>query len=281
MDALFIEGVAATVSAVVIFCGSVFLLLTMLLGARLAYLVTASITLGFLAIMGLVWSFTNATSPLGPVGTLQSWNEVAIAEDQSELEFDAAQQYPDEPWNVPNEEDEAEAAQAAELESSAQDYLEQAIDEGSVEAFTDLSQAIVADESTRLLERDGDEFGALTFEPVPLVEPTPSETNDAQIGAGGDDSAGGAASQDKGGGDGGGGDNGDGPSPSPSPTGGPAADPDARVFVVMEFDPGDPLGTARLVLLITAVLFALHLFLLSRAERRTRRFTEREREPAR
>lgn len=273
MDALFIEGVAAVVSAVIVFCGSVFLLLTMLLGARLAYLVTASITLGFLLIMGLVWSFTNETSPLGPVGTLQSWNDVAIAEDQSELEFDAAQQYPDDPWNVPNEEDEAEAAEAAELESSAQDYLEQAIDEGSVKAFTDLSQAVVADDSTRLLERDGEEFGALTFEPVPLVEPTPSETNDAQIGAGGKDSPGGGASPDEGGGD-----EGASPSPSPSPTGPPAADPDARVYVIMEFDPGNPLGTARIVLLIIAVLFGIHLFLLSRAERRTRRFAE-QREP--
>jgi hypothetical protein len=270
MDALFIEGVAATVSAVVVFCGSVFLLLTMVLGARLAYLLTASITLGFLLIMGLVWSFTNETSPLGPVGTLPSWDDVAIAEAQAELEFQAAQQYPEDPWTAPNEDDEAEAAQAAELESSALEVLEQAINEGTIEAFTNVSQAVVAEDSARLLERDGEEYGAVTLEPVPLVEPTPSETNDAQIGAGGQDSPGGGEGQ-PGQGD---------ASPSPSPTGPPAADPDARVYVVMQYDPGNPLGLARWILAGTVLLLGLHLFLLSRAERRSQRVVDQQREPA-
>lgn len=200
MDALFIEGVAATVSAIIIFCGSVTLLLTMVVGFRLAYLITACITLGFLFIMGLVWAFTNPISPLGPVGTLPSWDDVAISEDQADLEFGAAEQYPKEPWRVPDEEDEAEVTQASELESDALEFLQQAIEEGEVKVFTASSQAIVSEESTRILEQDDAEYGALTFEPVPLVEPTPSETNNAEIGAGG---GGGEAS----------------PSPSPSPTG--------------------------------------------------------------
>ena len=258
MDALFIEGIAATVSAIVIFCGSVFLLLAMVMGGRLAYLVTASITLGFLVIMGLVWSFTNQTSPLGPVGTLPSWDEVAISESQAELEFGAAEQYPEAPWKAPNEEDEAEVTQAAELESDAQSFLQQAIDEGEVKQFTETAQAQVAEGSTRLLEQDDAEYGALTFEPIPVVEPTASPTDGGQGG-------GGAAS----------------PSPSPSPTGAPAPPEDARVYVVMQFDPGNPLGMARLILVGTVLLLGLHLFLLSRAERRTRRFTEQEREPAR
>ena len=249
MDSIFIEGVAATVSAVIVFCGSVFLLLAMVLGARLAYFITACITLAFLFMMGLVWAFTNQASPLGPVGTLPSWDEVAIGESQDELEFGAAQQYPDAPWKAPNEEDEAEVTQAAELESDAATFLERAIDEGEVEQCADPTQAQVAEGSTRLLEQEEGEYGALTFEPVPAPSPTASPTE---------------------GGDGGGTGGGASPSPSPSPTGPPAPPEDARVYVVMQFDPGNPLGLARIVLVLTALALIGHLLGLARAERRTR-----------
>jgi hypothetical protein len=74
MDLLFIEGVAAVASAVIVFCGSVFLLLAMVVGGRLAYFVTATITLAFLLMMGVVWSI----NPLGPVGSLPEWRPFQI-----------------------------------------------------------------------------------------------------------------------------------------------------------------------------------------------------------
>ena len=54
MDLTFVEGVAAVVSGVIVFCGSVWLLLSMVMGPRLAYFISASLTLGFLLIMGVV-----------------------------------------------------------------------------------------------------------------------------------------------------------------------------------------------------------------------------------
>ncbi len=63
MDAIFVEGVAAVLAGIIVFCGSVFFLLSLVVGARLAYFITASVTLAFLSIMGVVWS----VNPLGPL----------------------------------------------------------------------------------------------------------------------------------------------------------------------------------------------------------------------
>ena len=70
LDTTFLTGSAAFLSAIIVFCGSVFLLLAFVLGARLAYWVTASVTLSFVFIMGAVWSYG---TPLGPVGQLPKW----------------------------------------------------------------------------------------------------------------------------------------------------------------------------------------------------------------
>src|SRR5919106_4760961 len=109
MDAIFVEGMGATISALLVFCGSVWLLLAMVLGVRLAYLVTASITLCFILIMGVVWSI----NPLGPVGQLPEWDQVSLALDQGELEGPSVSSYPEGPWRSPNPDDEAEQALAS------------------------------------------------------------------------------------------------------------------------------------------------------------------------
>src|SRR5918992_3475194 len=99
---------SAFVSAMIVFVGSVFLLLALIMGARLAYFITASITLGFTLIMGVVWSI----NPLGPVGQLPEWDPESIAADASELEGPGASEYPEGPWRAPNEDDDAELAKA-------------------------------------------------------------------------------------------------------------------------------------------------------------------------
>ena len=105
MSSLFVEGIAATVAAIVIFCGSVWLLLSLVLGPRLAYFVTASVTLGFLLLMGAVWSFG---TPLGPTGQLPSWSGVGTGETAAETGFGPASEYPDGGgWFEPDPEDTA------------------------------------------------------------------------------------------------------------------------------------------------------------------------------
>ncbi|MGH2748244.1 MAG: hypothetical protein ACRDKB_10010 [Actinomycetota bacterium] len=216
MDLTFVEGAAATVSAIVVFVGSAFLLMTMVMGARLAYFVTATVTLSFLLMMGVVWSL----SPLGPVGDLADWDGVGIGATAQETGFGPASAYPENPWRPADEEDEGETTQVGELSSAAGSVLEDAISEGEVETFTEASDGAINDDRTRLLEQDGDLFGAVTFEPVEGSEAT------------------------------------------------------GEVVAVLEFDPGNPLGPARTMTVGVAALFVLHLWGLSRQERRVRRKAE-------
>lgn len=215
-----VTGVAAVVAAILVFCGSVWLLLTFVMGPKLAYFVTASVTLGFVLMMGLVWSQTE----LGPVGQLPDWLPVAIGEDEAEVDFGPASEYPEGPWQEVDEGNESETAKASELESGATDYLEQAIQDGDVDVFTDASDAIVRDDSTRLLEQNGTEYGALVLDPG---EPSEEEI-ELDI-----------------------------------------PQPEGEVFVVMRYDPGNPLGKARLITAGVGGLFILHLVGLSIIERRS------------
>lgn len=223
MDVPFISGMAAFVSAILIFCGSAFLLLMLVMGARLAYLVTASITLAFVFIMGVVWSI----NPLGPVGQLPEWDPVGIGLDPSQIEFGPATAYPDDPWQQPDTEDEAEATRIADLQSSAQDYVTEAAQNNEVQGLPSVIQEanVVGDEGvTVLLEQDGEEYAATRLEVL-----------------------------------------------------GADSDRTFDVMVVMQYDPGDPLGEARLITLGTFILLVLHLVFLSKSEKRAR---EREPVPA-
>ena len=163
MDSTFVTGVAATVAAIVIFCGSVWLVLTMVLGAKLAYFVSAAVTLGFLLIMGIVWSI----NPLGPLGESPSFTGTAIGPDVSEFG------YPDGDWFVPSEDDDAQMAQKAELEGAATDYLETSIEkEAEGVEFEDTSDAVVNSDASKLIEVDGTTYGATVLEPTEALAET-------------------------------------------------------------------------------------------------------------
>jgi hypothetical protein len=211
VDLLFLEGVAAVVASVIVFCGSIFLLLAMVMGGRLAYFVTASITLAFLLIMGVVWS----VNPLGPVGRLPEWEPLDIGADASDLSFGPVAEYPEGAWQPVNTEDEAEAAQGSELEAASTDYLETSITEGNIDTFDAAADAAVNTDLTRLLQQGDALYGAVTLEPLEGKRGT-------------------------------------------------------ETVVVMQYDPGDPLGPPRMITAGTFVLLALHLFGLSRSERRLR-----------
>ena len=162
-DATFIEGVAATVAGIIVFCGSVFLLLTFVMGAKLAYFVTASVTLGFLLIMGLIWGWTNPIAPLGPVGELPEWSGVAAAEEGGGLEGPSGSEYPDQPWREANDDDEAEVTKSTELQNSAVEFAVTEAEEGNLPET--VTENYLADaETVRLLEQDGTEYGAVTLE---------------------------------------------------------------------------------------------------------------------
>ena len=214
MDIPFISGMGAFLSSIIIFNGSAFLLLMLVMGARLAYLVTASITLAFLLIMGVVWS----VNPLGPVGQLPEWDPVAVGIDPSAVEFGQASAYPNEPWQAPNADDEAEVTRVADLQSAAQDYVIEAASAGEAEGLPQLVDSTTVPEDATLLLQDGDEeYGATTVE----AEDSEGQTTEA--------------------------------------------------LVVMKYDPGNPLGQARMITLGTFIVLVLHLVALSFSEKRARR----------
>ena len=209
MDLTFVEGIAAAGSGIIIFCGSVWLLLTMIMGARLAYFVSASLFLGFILIMGVVWSI----NPLGPIGEAPKWDPVAISEQASEIDFGPASDYPDEPWRVPDQEDAVETSEAAELGTDAIDYLDGEIQEQNVKSFQAAADAAANSDSLRFFEQGGELYGAVRLEALPGKEGTP-------------------------------------------------------VITVMKRDFGNPLGPARSITVGTFLLLGVHLFGLSRAERK-------------
>lgn len=212
MDLTFFEGSAALVSAIIVFFGSVWLILTLLMGARLAYYVTASVSLGFILIMCVVW----AINPLGPVGEMPEWRPVSLADEPGQLSgVPQASSYPEAPWRPVDEENDTETTQAGELQNEATNELEKALDDGKTEAFESAADATAVEEQTRLLESDGTLYGGVTLEAIEGQE------------------------------------------------GGP-------VYVVMSYDPGNPLGIARMAAVGTLALLVLHLVGLSRAERRAK-----------
>ena len=176
MDAVFIEGMAATISSIIVFCGSVFFLLLMIMGARLAYLITASVTLGFILILGGIWSFSNEGAPLGPVGTLPEWNLESIAAEGEPLEGPQADAYVSDSgdWRAVDPENSKENTQSAELGSAALDEIEVAIEE---KQFPSSAVNNTADtESIRLLDQDGELYGGVTLRPPdPTGDEPPGE----------------------------------------------------------------------------------------------------------
>jgi hypothetical protein len=159
---IFITGIAAVGSAIILFCGSVWLLLMLVMGGKLAYFVTATVTLGVLLIMGVVWS----TSELGPIGEQPTWNEIGIGEEVSEIDFGPVDSYPDAPWQEIDRSVTDEAEMAGDLEASAPDVLEEAIEDEEVTTVETVSDVLVDADSTRLLEQEGTTYGAVSFKPL-------------------------------------------------------------------------------------------------------------------
>ncbi len=109
----FVKGIAITVAFIVIFVGSVWLLTSMILGAKLGYFVTGACLFAVMTILSLIWVATG----LGPkgeagfwgdLGTDTAWHPASLAPNLQESEtrwgtWETAD-YPDgEGWIVPDE----------------------------------------------------------------------------------------------------------------------------------------------------------------------------------
>lgn len=99
---VFAKGIIATVVVVGMLFGMVYLLLSMILGPKLAYFVEASISFGVLSIMSFIW----LVSALGPVGPATAWQVIALGPNITQASFkgtnyDIASYPTTPPWVVP------------------------------------------------------------------------------------------------------------------------------------------------------------------------------------
>ena len=131
-----LEGALVFVSSIVLFVGSVFLLLAAIFGIRMGYLMTATGFFGFWVILAALWAFGAPGTPrfLGPRGDLPAWIAVAQGTDLRSETFPVIDEYPRGDWRS------AEDAEAtAEVEPATlafQEFLaEQANEELAAEGL--------------------------------------------------------------------------------------------------------------------------------------------------
>jgi hypothetical protein len=133
IDRTFIEGSLVVVASMILFFGSVHLLLSAVFGVRMGYLVAATGFFGFFIILAALWAFgAPGTLPfLGPKGDLATWTPQAVGEDLTSPTYPVIDQYPADPWKPPGE---AETAQVELATTQIQEFLAE-------EATAELRQA--------------------------------------------------------------------------------------------------------------------------------------------
>jgi hypothetical protein len=85
-----ILGVLVALSAVGLFCGSVYLLLGTNLGSRLGFLVSGACLTGFMVLLSSMW-ITTATPLNSPKGRPAGWNVVEVVDDPADSSIDEVQ----------------------------------------------------------------------------------------------------------------------------------------------------------------------------------------------
>src|SRR4029077_16699075 len=84
-----ILGVLVVISAIGLFCGSVYLLLSTNLGARLGFLVAAASLTGFMVLLSTLW-WTSGNSGIDPPhGKAPPWKVVEVVNDPQESKIAA------------------------------------------------------------------------------------------------------------------------------------------------------------------------------------------------
>ncbi|HYU57887.1 MAG TPA: hypothetical protein VEO00_07545 [Actinomycetota bacterium] len=106
-----VKGVLAVALGIVIFVGSVYLVVSAVTGRVLGYLITAVGFFGMMIIFSVIFviGVPGSTPPnQGPRGPEAHWVTVAAGEEISSPEFPDVAEYPGRPWQAPNDETRAE-----------------------------------------------------------------------------------------------------------------------------------------------------------------------------
>lgn len=95
-----IEGTLVVVAGLILFGGSVWLLLAAIFGVRMGYLVAATGLFAFMIILSALWVFGAPGTPrfLGPKGELPAWITVGTGRDLTSPTYPVLERYPGDPW---------------------------------------------------------------------------------------------------------------------------------------------------------------------------------------
>jgi hypothetical protein len=111
------KGAGVTVMGFILFVGSVYLLLSAILGRWMAYLVVAVTFFGWMAVLASLWAFgfysqgTDTPVNLGPRGAEAAWVPLLASSGETSGEYAEFESYPEGPW---------EEAESGELPTSTQ-----------------------------------------------------------------------------------------------------------------------------------------------------------------
>lgn len=126
-----IEGTLVVVSGVILFMGSVWLLLAAIFGVRMGYLQMAVGMFGFMIVLSAIWAFGAPGTPpnLGPRGELPHWVAVAQGQALRSEDFPVVERYPGDPWKGAGDDAELEL----EVETAADAFTELLAEEATHE----------------------------------------------------------------------------------------------------------------------------------------------------
>ena len=109
-----VKGVGVVAMALTLFVGSVYLILTAVLGRWMSYLVVMVTLSGWLIVLSALWSFgfysqgPDTPVNLGPRGAEAAWVPLLASTGQTSDRYEAFRSYPGAPWKEPGKADAAD-----------------------------------------------------------------------------------------------------------------------------------------------------------------------------
>lgn len=120
----FWKGTAVVICALILFVGSVYVLLAAVFGLRMGYLVAAVSFFGWMIIMSAIWTFgpniLGTPANLGPRGYEPHWQVFAAGTGEVSSRFNLTRTFPQAPWDEPTT---AQEAEVDAVRSVMQQYL--------------------------------------------------------------------------------------------------------------------------------------------------------------
>ena len=100
----FWKGVAVTIAAILLFIGSVYMLLAAYMGRVMGYLILAVSLFGWMIILSAIWAFgaPGTTKNYGPRGTEPHWQVFAASTGAVSSRYSQTTRFPGHPWHPPD-----------------------------------------------------------------------------------------------------------------------------------------------------------------------------------